>query len=83
MFFCHLLIIIFLNYLSEITSEHQTVWTQKTSNSHWRSSHYAVIPVHNKNSNIQGRSPNVVKPALSALVYYTKSGIKEEDLKNG
>ena len=28
---------------------------------HWRSSHYAVTHVHNKNSNIQGRLPNVVK----------------------
>ena len=28
---------------------------------HWRSSHYAVTHVQNKNSNIQGRSPNVVK----------------------
>ena len=28
---------------------------------HWRSSYYAVIHVRNKNSNIQGRSPNVVK----------------------
>ena len=26
---------------------------------HWRSSHYAVTHVRNKNSNIQGRSPNV------------------------
>ena len=25
------------------------------------SSHYAVMQVHNKNSNIEGRSPNVVK----------------------
>ena len=28
---------------------------------HWRSSHYAVTHVRNKNSYIQGRSPNVVK----------------------
>ena len=28
---------------------------------HWRSSHYAVTHMCNKNSNIQGRSPNVVK----------------------
>ena len=28
---------------------------------HWRSSHYAVTHVHNKNSNIQGRSSKVVK----------------------
>ena len=28
---------------------------------HWRSSHYAVTHMGNKNSNIQGRSPNVVK----------------------
>ena len=28
---------------------------------HWRSSHYAVTRLLNKNSNIQGMSPNVVK----------------------
>ena len=28
---------------------------------HGRSSHYAVTHMRNKNSNIQGRSPNVVK----------------------
>ena len=28
---------------------------------HWSSSHYPITYVHNKNSNIQGRSPNVVK----------------------
>ena len=28
---------------------------------YWRSSHYAVTRVRNKNSKIQGRSPNVVK----------------------
>ena len=28
---------------------------------HWSSSHYAVTQVPNKNSNIQGRSPNVIK----------------------
>ena len=27
---------------------------------HWHSSHYAVMHVRNKNSFIQGRSPNVV-----------------------
>ena len=27
---------------------------------HWRSSHCAVTHVRNNNSNIQGRSPNVV-----------------------
>ena len=30
-------------------------------NGHWRSSHYAIMNVRNKNSNIQGRSPNVAK----------------------
>ena len=30
-------------------------------NNHWPSSHYAVMHMHNKNSNIQGQSPNVVK----------------------
>ena len=34
---------------------------------HCRSSHYAVAHVHNKDSNIQGRSPNVVK-----VIFYTK-----------
>ena len=29
-------------------------------NIHWRSSHYTVTDVRNKNSNIQGRSPNVI-----------------------
>ena len=28
---------------------------------HWRSSHYAVSHVRNKNNNSQGRSPNVAK----------------------
>ena len=28
---------------------------------HWRSSHYTVTHVRNKNSNIQGNSPNLVK----------------------
>ena len=28
---------------------------------HWRSYHYAVMHMRNKNSNIQGRSPSVVK----------------------
>ena len=30
------------------------------SYNHWRSSHYAIMHVRHKNSNIQGRSPNVV-----------------------
>ena len=29
--------------------------------SHWRTSHYNITHMHNKNRNIQGRSPNVVK----------------------
>ena len=33
---------------------------------HWRSSHYAVTHVRNKNSNIHGRSHNVVK-----VIYHT------------
>ena len=32
---------------------------------HWRSSHYAVEHVRIKNSNTQGRPPNVVKVILS------------------
>ena len=35
--------------------------------SHWRSSHYAVTHVRNKNSNIQGRSPNVVKVTFHVI----------------
>ena len=34
---------------------------------HWRSSHCAVTHVCNKNSNIQGRSPNVVKVISHAI----------------
>ena len=33
---------------------------------HWRSSHYVVTHVRNKNRNIQGRSPNVVKVIFHA-----------------
>ena len=33
---------------------------------HWRSSHYACTHVRNKNNNIQGRSPNVVKVIFHA-----------------
>ena len=33
---------------------------------HWRSSHYTVTHVRNKNSNIQGRSPNAIK-----VIYHT------------
>ena len=36
---------------------------------HWRSSHYAVTHVRNKNSNIQGRSPNVVKVIFQSKVW--------------
>ena len=34
---------------------------------HWRSSHYAVTNVHNKNSNIQGKSQNVVKVIFNTI----------------
>ena len=34
---------------------------------HWRSSHYAVTYVCNKNSNIQGRAPNVVKVSFHTI----------------
>ena len=34
---------------------------------HWRSSHYAITNVRNKNSNIQGRSPNVVKVIFQTI----------------
>ena len=34
---------------------------------HWRSSQYAEMHVRNKNSNIQGRSPNVVKVIFHAI----------------
>ena len=43
---------------------------------HWRSSHYAITHVHNKNSNIQGRSPNVV----SDFPYHKELLLKEEIL---
>ena len=33
---------------------------------HWRSSYYAVMHMHNKNSDIPCRSPNVVK-----AIFYT------------
>ena len=36
---------------------------------HWRSSHYAVTHVRNKNSNIQGRSPNMVKVLFHTIRY--------------
>ena len=42
---------------------------------HWRSSHYAVKHVHNKNSNIQGRSP--IKCVSSDFPYYKELLIKE------
>ena len=34
---------------------------------HWRSSHYTVTHVHAKNSNIQGRSPDMVKVIFHTL----------------
>ena len=34
---------------------------------HWRSSHYQATQVRNKSSNIQGRSPNVVKVILKTI----------------
>ena len=34
---------------------------------HWRSSHYTVTHVRNKNSNNQRRSPNVVKVIFHAI----------------
>ena len=37
-------------------------------NKHWCSSHYAVTHVRNKNSSIQGRSPNVVKAILQVRI---------------
>ena len=41
--------------------------SSESGTKHWRSSHYAVAHVRNKNSNIQGRSPNVVK-----VIFHTK-----------
>ena len=38
---------------------------------HWPSSHYAVTHVRNKNSNIQGRSPNVVKVIFHTIRNYS------------
>ena len=40
---------------------------EKRNNQHWHSSHYAVTHVGNKNSNIQGRSPYVVKVIFLAI----------------
>ena len=40
--------------------------TYKFYKCHWRSSHYAVTHMRNRNSNIDGRSPNVVK-----VIYHT------------
>ena len=40
-----------------------------TSCTHWRSSHYTHTHVRNKNSNIQGRSPNVVKVLFHIIRY--------------
>ena len=37
-----------------------------TNLTHWRSSHYAITYVRNENSNILGRSTNVVK-----VIYHT------------
>ena len=45
---------------------------------HWRSSHYAVRLMCNKNSNIQRRSPNVVKVIFHII---KNSGIKLFPLK--
>ena len=39
---------------------------------HWRSSHYVVTHMRNKNSNIQGRSPNEVK-----VIFHTKRNCSE------
>ena len=51
---------------------------------HWRSSYYAVTHVQNKKSNIQGRSPNVVKVSFHTIRNYSlrneiaPSGAKEQ-----
>ena len=37
--------------------------------SHWRSSQYTVTHVRNKNSYIQGRSPNVVKVIFNTVLF--------------
>ena len=47
---------------------------------HWRSSHYAVRHMPNKNSNIQGRSPNVVK---SDFPYHKELLLKEKFAPSG
>ena len=38
---------------------------------HWRSSHYAVTHVRNKNGNIQVRPPKVVKVIFHTIPYGT------------
>ena len=51
-----------MRYLSTIISQAGPNEVQR----HWHSSHYAVTRVRNKNSNIQRRSPNVVKAIFHA-----------------
>ena len=46
--------------------KHTKYEEQQTMNQ-WRSFHYAVAHVRNKNSNIQGRSPKVVKVILNTI----------------
>ena len=44
--------------------------------SHRSSSHYAVMQVHNKKSNSQGRSPNVVVAIFHTIVSLIKKGFR-------
>ena len=54
-------IIIIINIITVITSYLCKPISFDKLSHHWRSSHYAVTHIRNKNSNFQGRSPNVVK----------------------
>ena len=47
--------------LSVVFKIHKLAFDALGNIKNWRSSHYSVMQVRNKNSNIQGRPPNVVK----------------------
>ena len=67
--------VLYLHFFKTFGSGHYSSMVQRVASgslqacfySHWRSSHYAGTYVRNKNSNIQGRSPNVVK-----VIFHTK-----------
>ena len=57
---------------SELENSHLDIMESRDHN-HWHSSNYAVKHVRNRNSNIQGRSPNVVK-----VIFHKELLLKEE-----